>query len=591
MKLTPLDIRKQEFEKSLRGYDTSEVRNFLDIVATQWEEIADERRRLEDKVSDLKNKLEHYERVEEALQEALQTARENAEDKIKNAEREAEIIVSEAKAEAREIRQEAKAERDQLQRRTQRIDDRRGEIVARLRSFLMAEMELLARFEGDDPIGFIKLLPTEERKKLREAGVDLEQISPHFEEVGESETETDDADAGDAAALDEELFGEEQAAPPADDADEQRMTPEEEDELSAFFDEFAASDEPTEPAEPDEPRSFAEPTVEPPPAESQADDHTVPEASEEAERWEEDAGTEGEDKDEAFSTPAADDPFAHVPTDESDSEDEPRPEVESTGDPSAFAPPESSDDPSVADEETPPPPASEGWGAPSYDEPTEEPPAHEDEPIHEQSTEAEPVDEFVEREYDEPTAGSFAAGASGTDESPDEPADEEPSISNEADERFTDEADIGEEPSSPKPYTSFSEPAFSEPATPEEEEHEGTWFGEGEPSSEPAEAGGDEPYAEPQPEQETGDADKEPAAPSEPRRDFRVNSIFSADEAGAPPTGGETSPPEHGESSSEPPAAEKPEAPEEPRSDQDSSNRPTSSEEIERIRRILKNME
>ena len=229
MKLTPLDIRKQDFEKSLRGYDPSEVRNFLGIVATQWEEIADERRRLEDKVSDLENKLEHYERVEEALQEALQTARENAEDKIKNAEREAELIVGEAKAEAREIRQEAKEERDQLQRRTQRI-------VARLRSFLMAEMELLARFEGDDPIGFIKLLPTEERKKLREAGVDLEQISPHFEEVGEGETSTEDADSedADAAALDEELFGEEAASPGGDADDEQRMTPEEEDELLAL---------------------------------------------------------------------------------------------------------------------------------------------------------------------------------------------------------------------------------------------------------------------------------------------------------------------------------------------------------------------
>jgi DivIVA domain-containing protein len=37
MKLTSKDIRSQEFEKVLRGYDPSDVRAFLNVVAQEWD--------------------------------------------------------------------------------------------------------------------------------------------------------------------------------------------------------------------------------------------------------------------------------------------------------------------------------------------------------------------------------------------------------------------------------------------------------------------------------------------------------------------------------------------------------------------------
>ena len=47
MKLTPLEIRKMDFAKSLRGYNTDEVRAFLEIVAEQVEAQAEHRVRPE----------------------------------------------------------------------------------------------------------------------------------------------------------------------------------------------------------------------------------------------------------------------------------------------------------------------------------------------------------------------------------------------------------------------------------------------------------------------------------------------------------------------------------------------------------------
>ena len=38
MKLTPLDIRKQEFKKLMRGYDPVEVDTFMEMVAADLEE-------------------------------------------------------------------------------------------------------------------------------------------------------------------------------------------------------------------------------------------------------------------------------------------------------------------------------------------------------------------------------------------------------------------------------------------------------------------------------------------------------------------------------------------------------------------------
>ncbi len=39
MNISPLDIRKHEFKKSLRGYDTDEVTAFLDLISIEFENI------------------------------------------------------------------------------------------------------------------------------------------------------------------------------------------------------------------------------------------------------------------------------------------------------------------------------------------------------------------------------------------------------------------------------------------------------------------------------------------------------------------------------------------------------------------------
>lgn len=182
MRLTPLDIRKQEFTRAFRGYDADEVLAFLQMLSSQWEDLLDENRRRDEKIRDLENKMAHYEKVEEALQEALQTARETSRDALQNAEEKARLILENAQKRAEDITRDAEQDRHQIKRDAAKLSGRRSEIVTRLRAFLMSEMELLARFEGDDPIGFIKLFPADERTQSHSPADATPSLNVHTDE-------------------------------------------------------------------------------------------------------------------------------------------------------------------------------------------------------------------------------------------------------------------------------------------------------------------------------------------------------------------------------------------------------------------------
>lgn len=151
MRLTPLDIRKQEFTRSFRGLHADEVTSFLQMLSNQWEEMLTEQRQLEQKVRDAEVKLEHYVKIEEALQEALRTARESAKQALENAQHQANQLLREAERRSDEIRRSAEQERLALRREAGDVRTRRNEIAARLRAFLNSELELLAHFESDSP--------------------------------------------------------------------------------------------------------------------------------------------------------------------------------------------------------------------------------------------------------------------------------------------------------------------------------------------------------------------------------------------------------------------------------------------------------
>jgi cell division initiation protein len=162
MKLTPLDIRKHDFSRKLRGYDPDEVRPFLEMLSQQWEELQEEVRHAQDRVREMENKIRHYEKVEVALQEALEAAKSSAHRTQSHAEERARLLVEEAELKAEQILREAEQERFRLRQDVAKLTQRHAEVTARLRHFLMSELEILAQHEEERPFGFMKLIPSRE---------------------------------------------------------------------------------------------------------------------------------------------------------------------------------------------------------------------------------------------------------------------------------------------------------------------------------------------------------------------------------------------------------------------------------------------
>lgn len=213
MKLTPLDIRKQEFGARVRGVDREEVQAFLQMVASQWEELLDEQRRLEEKVRDLDSKLQHYRNVEEALQEALRTARESAKESLETARKKAGMVVAEAEGKAADINRAAKEERRRLKRQVSRLSNRHEEVLSRLRAFLTAEMELLSRYDGHDSMDFLRPLAVADAEEhdIAEAEIRAKNPALHVVSPARAEPVTSGDDAG--PDLDEDPEDEEASVP------------------------------------------------------------------------------------------------------------------------------------------------------------------------------------------------------------------------------------------------------------------------------------------------------------------------------------------------------------------------------------------
>ncbi len=109
MKITPIEIRQKDFEKTFRGYDKEEVDAFLQALSQEWE-------RSQDEIKELRKRLEHSEaeasrlrEVEHSLFKTLKTAEDTGASLVEQANKSAELYVKEAQMNAEAVLNEAKS--------------------------------------------------------------------------------------------------------------------------------------------------------------------------------------------------------------------------------------------------------------------------------------------------------------------------------------------------------------------------------------------------------------------------------------------------------------------------------------------------
>jgi DivIVA domain-containing protein len=146
--LTPLDIRKQEFRKTLRGYDTLGVEDFQMRVADALERAIRERQILEERVSALTEQLRVFREREKAMNEALVAAQQLRQDTRASAEREGQVIVREAAAEAKRLLDEARIAESAVQVKMAETERQFQQYMGGFRALLERQLAELRALDG-----------------------------------------------------------------------------------------------------------------------------------------------------------------------------------------------------------------------------------------------------------------------------------------------------------------------------------------------------------------------------------------------------------------------------------------------------------
>ena len=151
MKLTPLDIRKQEFKKGMRGYDIVEVDTFLEMIAADQEDSLKQQKEARDRIVELETQLKDYRQIEKTLQQTLLQAQEATGRTYESARREAESIVREAESRGAKIVEQAGADLARLRNELHRLNARKESLIGRLRVLSAEENELVTRVGPGSP--------------------------------------------------------------------------------------------------------------------------------------------------------------------------------------------------------------------------------------------------------------------------------------------------------------------------------------------------------------------------------------------------------------------------------------------------------
>ena len=184
MKLTPIDIRKWEFKKGVRGYDKYEVQAFLELASEEFEKLQQERREFEQKSKRLEKEIEEYRRVEKSLQDTLISAKETTDRSLENSRKEAELILGDAELHADKVLDVARKKASKIEDEITRLTVLRDSFTIKLKSLLNSQLELLDMFE--------EVNTDEDENKVKEEFISDEKSDPVIhEQKNESEEKSE----------------------------------------------------------------------------------------------------------------------------------------------------------------------------------------------------------------------------------------------------------------------------------------------------------------------------------------------------------------------------------------------------------------
>ena len=150
MKLTPLDIRRQEFKRVMRGYDPVEIDTFMEMTANEFEELLKSQKDMRDRVIELEGQLKDYRQIEKTLQQTLLQAQETTGKTYETARKEAELITRDAEIKSEEIIRHAVQRQQSIREEIKNLQFKRREIESDIIHLLNSLKELIETYHKQD---------------------------------------------------------------------------------------------------------------------------------------------------------------------------------------------------------------------------------------------------------------------------------------------------------------------------------------------------------------------------------------------------------------------------------------------------------
>lgn len=144
--ISPKEIRKTDFKKSFRGYDSNEVDAFLEALSLRFERLVEENTEMSSKLATLATDLEVYRENEATLQKAIVKMQDVAENVIENAKKKAANIEKEAQLNAQRLAQEADKEILGRKSELEELKLRNDRIVEDMKLFFMEKLNEMEEF-------------------------------------------------------------------------------------------------------------------------------------------------------------------------------------------------------------------------------------------------------------------------------------------------------------------------------------------------------------------------------------------------------------------------------------------------------------
>lgn len=143
MKITPVEIRQQQFHVKFRGFDPEEVDTFLDMVADELETLTQMTEVARQEAAALVEKNQDLSLEVQRLKEALEAAEKGRALTVEAIRAEASEIRAQAAREAQGILETAKRERAEARSEVASLMEKKKQLLERVRGLLESQLRLL----------------------------------------------------------------------------------------------------------------------------------------------------------------------------------------------------------------------------------------------------------------------------------------------------------------------------------------------------------------------------------------------------------------------------------------------------------------